>query len=423
MLARILYYYAYHRYLGRYLISSSRLKHHQATQFNRLKKQALIRSPFYKPFLNKPFTEWPMMDKQTLMAHFDEINTLGIKKEHALEIALKAEASRDFSPLIQDTAVGLSSGTSGNRGLFLASSRERDIWASLILAKAMPNGIWGKERIAFFLRANNQLYTTLNKNKKIEFHFFDLLQELESHFDRLNRLQPTILSAPASVLRLLAHYKRRLNIAPKKIISVAEVLEADDETLIKEAFKQPVSQIYQCTEGLLALSDRFSNRLLMNDEFLIIEKEWLDEKRFIPIITDLYRSTQPIIRYRLDDVLIHKPSENVFTELQGIEGRQGDVCYGVQNNHKKIPLFADVIRQHMAQCLVEFEDYGIIQTTKDEFILQIAPESLDKQKLIHHLNELFERYHCSKPNWVFQPLPSRALTAKRRRIISSWNHE
>lgn len=35
-----------------------------------------------------------------------------------------------------------------------------------------------------------------------------------------------------------------------------------------------------------------------------IEKEWLDETRFVPIITDLMRTSQPIVRYRLDDVLV-----------------------------------------------------------------------------------------------------------------------
>jgi hypothetical protein len=36
-----------------------------------------------------------------------------------------------------------------------------------------------------------------------------------------------------------------------------------------------------------------------------IEKDWIDEKsgRFSPIITDFNRKTQPIIRYKLDDIL------------------------------------------------------------------------------------------------------------------------
>ncbi|WBV66998.1 hypothetical protein PGH44_06835 [Legionella pneumophila] len=52
--------------------------------------------------------------------------------------------------MINNIAVGLSSGTSGSRGLFLVSEQERDAWAGIILAKAMPNGLRSRERIAFF---------------------------------------------------------------------------------------------------------------------------------------------------------------------------------------------------------------------------------------------------------------------------------
>lgn len=106
-----------------------------------------------------------------MMHHFDEINTVQIKKDHALKVALKAESTRDFSALINGIAVGLSSGTSGSRGLFLANEKERDAWAGILLAKALPKGLKRKERIAFFLRANSKLYTTLSKRKKFNFIF------------------------------------------------------------------------------------------------------------------------------------------------------------------------------------------------------------------------------------------------------------
>lgn len=109
--------------------------------------------------------------------------------------------------MIGSIAVGLSSGTSGTRGLFLTSSKERDAWAGIMLAKLLPNGLKQKERIAFFLRANNNLYTTLNKSTKIQFHFFDLVLDFQHHIEHLNQLQPTILSAPASVLLQLARKK------------------------------------------------------------------------------------------------------------------------------------------------------------------------------------------------------------------------
>jgi len=230
-------------------------------------------------------------------------------------------------------------------------------------------------------------------------------------------VQPTIISAPSSVLLLLAQERHRLTVRPKKIVAVAEVLEAEDEAIISKAFNLPVSQIYQCTEGFLAISDKKSNTLVMNDEFVIIEKEWLDENRFIPIVTDLVRTTQPIIRYRLDDVLVAKKSAGVFTELTSIEGRLGDVLYG-QKGCDVIPIFADTIRQVIASCPVEFEEYQIQQIKLNEVTIQVYPDLENKALLTSYLNQIFEQKGCQIPKWIWQEYERKEISSKRRRIQS-----
>ncbi|QMT61360.1 F390 synthetase-related protein [Legionella sp. PC997] len=415
MILRLLYYYFKTHSLRKRFKLRAQLLAYQQKQFKKLIKTTLYKSPFYQPYLDKPFNEWPIINKKIMMEHFDEINTRNIKKDQALALALNAETTRDFSLLIDGVAVGLSSGTSGNRGLFLVDKKERDAWAGILLAKALPQGLKRKERIAFFLRANSKLYTTLSKSKKIQFHFFDLLENFETHIDRLNEIQPTIVSAPSSVLLALVKEKQHLSITPEKIFAVAEVLEQRDEALISSAFNCQVSQVYQCTEGLLAISDKNSNHLLMNEEYLIIEKEWLDEKRFVPVITDLMRTTQPIIRYRLDDVLIEEQSNGVFTRLASIEGREGDICYATQKD-KVFPLFADIIRQKMASFAFDFEDYTIQQQALDQFTIQITPDLSDKEALIRHLNELFHSQNYDIPKWQWQPFIKKELGSKNRRI-------
>lgn len=417
MIARILYHYYRTIYLTHHLNTVEKLRAHQNKQFKKLVKHTLCKSPFYEAYLDKPLQAWPIINKKIMMAHFDEINTLNIKKQDAFDVALRAEKTRDFSPLINNIAVGLSSGTSGSRGLFLVSPKERDAWAGAMLAKILPNGLRTHERIAFFLRANNKLYTTLNRGGKIKFHFFDLLGDFDEHMETLNTLQPTILSGPASVLLLLAQHKNRLNIKPKKILSVAEVLEPGDEAVINHAFGCEVSQVYQCTEGFLAVSDKHTNTLVMNEESLIIEKEWLDEHRFVPIITDLKRTSQPIVRYRLDDVLVAKDSRSVFTELSAIEGRVGDICYGTQGD-ETIPIFADTIRQQMASSPIDFQDYQITQYALNAFSIQVYPELLDKEQLIEHLNQLFKQKKCDIPSWDWRPFEKREMGIKRQRIQS-----
>ncbi|MFW2308254.1 adenylate synthase, partial [Aliarcobacter butzleri] len=71
--------------------------------------------------------------------------------------------------------------------------------------------------------------------------------------------------------------------------------------------------------------------LHLNEDIVYIEKDWIDEKsgRFSPIITDFNRKSQPIIRYKLDDILILEkqscPCGCVFTRIKKIEGRCDDI--------------------------------------------------------------------------------------------------
>mgnify|MGYP005656366413 CR=1 FL=1 len=121
------------------------------------------------------WAELPVMDKWEMMTHFDELNTVGVCKDEAFDIALRAEETRDFTPKIGEITVGLSSGTSAARGLFLTSPQEQAEWAGTVLAKTLPRFILTPQRIALFLRANSNLYDTV-RSKRIQFEFFDLLQ-------------------------------------------------------------------------------------------------------------------------------------------------------------------------------------------------------------------------------------------------------
>ena len=71
----------------------------------------------------------PPVDKTAMMMHFDTFNSVGIGRDAAHALAMKAEQERDFAPTLQGFTVGLSSGTSGQRGLFLVNRWEQAAWA------------------------------------------------------------------------------------------------------------------------------------------------------------------------------------------------------------------------------------------------------------------------------------------------------
>src|SRR5699024_10326335 len=133
----------------------------------------------------------PVMDKQTMMANFDALNTVGVRRVEAEALALAAERSRDFAPMLGDVAVGLSSGTSGHRGLFLVSPADRDAWAGTVLALTLPPGLVG-HRIALFLRANNALYESV-RSRLVDFRYFDLTVPVALELEELGCYAPASL--------------------------------------------------------------------------------------------------------------------------------------------------------------------------------------------------------------------------------------
>ena len=187
------------------------LEAYQESRIQQMLTDILPRSPYTAQRLpNQDVRRWremPIIGKTEMMEHFDTLNTAGLHLQDAFDLAAHAEDNRTFEPTLHGYTVGLSSGTSGSRGVFVVSPSERALWAGEQLAHWLPAIPWKKERIAFFLRANSQLYGTLG-SRHIHFQFFDLAIPLEQHIDTLNRMNPTFLTGPPSVLAWLARQQK-----------------------------------------------------------------------------------------------------------------------------------------------------------------------------------------------------------------------
>lgn len=327
------------------------------------------RSPYYRElFQGRNSADWrsfPTTDKAAMMAHFDGFNTAGVNAGDAMRVALRAETDRDFRPKLKGLTVGLSSGTSGHRGLFLLDDRERAAWAGTVLARMLPPFRLHGYRVAFFLRSTSNLYTTL-RSRWLDFRYFDLMLPLAEAIRALNELQPDLLAGPPSLLAMLAGAAEtgELRIRPLKVISFAEVLEPEERSRIAHGFDQTVHEVYQCTEGLLAMSCP-EGRLHVQEDLVALQTEPLGEGRFTPIVTDLSRRVQPIIRYRLKDVLRFSshacPCGSEFRILAGIEGRCDDVCYFTEPGGGRRAVFPDTIRRVILMADAAIAEYQAVQ--------------------------------------------------------------
>ena len=135
-------------------------------------------SEFYKDFSGRMPEDFPVINKKIMMDNIDRINTVGVKKEEALDFAVRSERERSFSPKLGKITVGLSSGNSDTRGVFLVSDSEKSQWAGYVLAKLLGDSILKPHKVAFFMRANSNLYEAV-KSRQIRFEFFDIFLPIE----------------------------------------------------------------------------------------------------------------------------------------------------------------------------------------------------------------------------------------------------
>ncbi|WP_433754115.1 F390 synthetase-related protein [Paenibacillus amylolyticus] len=400
-------------------------------------RQIRARSPFYQKWWGgvneSDWRSFPLIDKSIMMQHFNTLNTVGITKDEALAFAGESEETRNFKPSIQGVTVGLSSGTSGNRGIFLVSDQEQDAWTGTVLAKLLPGGLWKPAKIAFFLRANSNLYESVQRGK-LQFQYFDLLERVETLVRRLEEYQPTVWVAPPSMLRLLAdaYVAGQLTAVPDKIISVAEVLDPLDRKVLEQVFGQTVHQVYQCTEGFLGATCRYGT-LHLNEDIVHIEKEYIDPatRRFVPIVTDFSRTSQPIIRYRLNDILTEAAMPcacgSLFTAIERIEGRCDDTLYFTQL-HTGVPVsvFPDFVTRAVIAASPDIEHYRVVQRGDGtiEVSLRLGGNAALGQvqtDVLQELNRLADRMDCTLPEVRFVPYTFKPGVTKLRRVERQLN--
>lgn len=383
------------------------------------------RSPYFSSLLaDGGFDALPLMDKRIMMERFDDINTIGVRRDEALALAIANEKSRDFDADLGGNSVGLSSGTSGHRGLFIVSPAERDGWVGTVLARTLPRGRLFGHRIALFLRADNSLYESVGSNA-VSFSYFDVYADMAANIARLREYRPTILVAPPSVLRMIARAADAGDLpdAPQKVYSVAEVLELSDARRIAQSLRQTMlHQLYQCTEGFLAHTCDHGT-IHLNEDSLLIEREELGDGRFTPIITDLRRRAQPIVRYRLGDVLRSRvepcPCGSALAAIERIEGREGDTLSLPGRDGRAVPVFADVISRALLYA-DGFDEYRIVQTAARR--LEISLDVLDdrtRRAVTDEVHALLDRLGCERPEIICTEYRHDGGT-KLRRVVRAW---
>lgn len=346
------------------LRSRGAIERHQERACARLVSAARATIPFYRG-KGPAFEDLPVIDKAIQQARFHEFNRPGITLGEAVE------ALAEGGDKVRGYFVGQSTGTSGNRGRFVISAAERFAWLGTIVAKAVPDALIRRRRVALALPGFSSLYKSASSGSRIRLAFFDLALGVDSWREDLVDFAPEVLVAPPKVLRRLAEDGILGGVEP---FSGAEVLDPIDREIVEQASGRRVREIYMATEGLFGIACRHGTLHLAED---VVRFEW--EKvpgsdLVVPIVTDMVRRVQPMIRYRMNDLLELSPSRcrcgSPFQAVARIHGRMDDV-FEHETPHGQVTVTPDVLRNAVVDSDPRIRDYRIIQKSDGRVAVEL----------------------------------------------------
>lgn len=316
------------------------------------------RTPFYRSTEGASLTDLPVMDKKSVFENFHDLNVEGVTAAEAWRAIETGQRARGL-------VAGYSTGTSGNRGLFLVSDKERFTWLGVLLAKTLSDFPWRKYRVALALPASSALYDSASETGRIVLRFFDLRRGPRAWRDELEEFAPDTIVAPPKVLRALAEEPRGLR--PKHLFSGAEILDPLDREAIERVFDVTVRELYQATEGLFAVACAAGTLHLCEDTVAFEwEKPIADSDLISPIITDFTRSTQIMARYRMNDLLELASNAcacgSPLQSVRKILGRCDDVFMLPDPDGRQLLITPDVIRNAVVDADRRIEDFRVTQT-------------------------------------------------------------
>lgn len=318
-------------------MSRAELEAAQLKKFRRLARMAQQRSPYYRQIMRDrgidPSScvpaDFPVMSKRDVIERFDDIVTDRRITRQRIEDFLAR--STDPTELFDGRFHVLhTSGTSGTVGYFVFS-HEAWIKGASHVVRAVPLRL--RRRTAFVAAtrghfAGASLMLTGNRGSNrlfFEVRAFDVGRPMPEIIDALNEFQPHNLSGYATILKVLAQAQERgeLRIKPAHLGNGGEPLPPDVKAYLERVFGVPVLNGYASSEHLyMAMTLPGSNGMYLMEDDLIFE---LHSDHIC--VTNLFNDAMPLIRYRMDDVLVPDTSGNgryPFIKIKDIVGRCED---------------------------------------------------------------------------------------------------
>jgi phenylacetate-coenzyme A ligase PaaK-like adenylate-forming protein len=334
--------------------STTQLASYQRLAFLRIVRHAKAASPFYRDLYQNidlvddlPPARLPVTGKRRLMDNFDAVVTDPRLRRAEVEHHLAKARGDDW--LFDRYRAVASAGTSGLRGIFVY---DRSAWR-VVLANTMR---WQRfagigPRLPQRMRicsigADNPMHVTSRIPMSGDVGLFRLMHieatdPIAVQVAALNAFQPDALLPYPSVAALLAREQiaGRLAIRPAVVSTHSELLTGEMARLIEQAWGMAPFNHYGLTEEPHVAADCPCHAGLHLFEDTVMVEVVDDDYRPVPagemgtrwLLTNLYNSTEPLIRYEVTDMLCRAAEPcacgRPFGLLQTIGGRSEDMLH------------------------------------------------------------------------------------------------
>ena len=405
-------------------------------RFDALTRLTRVRSPFYrKAWKHLPegplrLTDLPVVTKRALMAAFDGWCTDPSINRATVDDFL-AERTHVGEHFLDRYIVWMSSGTSGEPGIFVQDGRALAAYDALVSAQLAGAGFSGRDWQAVaaqggraaLITADTDHFASIASWRRLaagkpwlDMKSFAVTQPMSDIVRELNAYQPAFVSSYPTVLTLLAHEQDagRLAIRPAALWSGGEGLSLPARREIERVFGCPLQNEYGASECLTIAHACREGWLHVNADWAMLEPVDRNFRATRPgelshtvLLTNLANAVQPVIRYDLGDSVRAKVGScacgSPLPAIQ-VEGRSDDVIgLRARDGTRKqiVPLALTTIVEDAARV----HRFQIVQSAADSLGLRLmdADRARAGAAALSALRAFLERNGLSNVAIVLEP--------------------
>lgn len=323
----------------------------QEERWRKLVHFAYKKSPYYQRIMREQGlnpatalpTDFPILTKQIIQNHFDEIVTDPKIKQK--EVHAYVEQGNPNKLYLNNYLVLKTSGSSGQPGYFVSTPEEVVAGVSPSVARGPVGQRRYKKRIAMIgfpnsFAGSSQTMNFCNRlwlaRRLVDYRAISIEQPFEQVLKELNEFQPHILSGYAKLLLLVADAQRAgaIHLRPDSIDSGGETLLETDRRYLKETFGCAVNNHYGSTEGFsMGVCRDGESAIELHEDHLVFGITPTETH-----ITNLHGFTMPLIRYQMRDILVPRSFEEAkpFQRVECQIGRSDEIPYFVTETNNKV---------------------------------------------------------------------------------------